>query len=182
MSEAAAWYYVGSFGQLGPLTLEQMEELIEGGVIEKSTYVWKPGMTDWLPAGHVTELLNSFKIMEPFASPPPIPGSTPPVSSPTPPQEGASIPGYRSVSMQTYGVNRTLVLPKSDKSRTLAGILQLLCPGLGRMYLGYAALGTIQLILTPITCFTLYLWSVVDGIMILSGKVRIDGYGRALED
>lgn len=182
MSEAAAWYYVGSFGQLGPLTLEQMEELIEGSVIEKSTYVWKPGMTDWLPAGHVTELLNSFKLVEPFASPPPVPGSMPPVAERPSNPSVPGAPHMQTVSIQSYGYHRSLVLPKSDKSRTLAGILQIICPGLGRMYLGYAALGVIQLVLTPLTCFAFYIWSVIDGIMILSGKVRIDGYGRALED
>ena len=55
-------------------------------------------------------------------------------------------------------------------------------PGAGRMYLGYAALGVIQLVVFPLTCFFGYIWSFVDGIMILSGKVGIDGYGRALED
>ena len=184
MSEAAAWYYVGSFGQLGPLTLEQMEELIEGGVIESSTYVWKPGMTDWLPAGHVNEFLSSFKLIEPFSSPPPIPGATPPVAQKQPdrPNNPGPQQPMQAVSIQSYGYNRNLLLPKSDKSRTLAGILQIICPGLGRIYLGYAALGVIQLVLTPLTCFAFWVWSIIDGVMILSGQVRIDGYGRALED
>ncbi len=185
MSEAAAWYYVGSFGQLGPLTLEQMEELIDGGVIEKSTYVWKPGMNDWLPAGHVTDLLNAFKLVEPFASPPPVPGSVPPVTS----QVKSSIPGMPPAAsvppntpVPTYVYNRQLMLPKSDKSRTISGVLQLFFPGLGRMYMGYAALGVIQLVVAIFTCGFAHIWSMVDGIMILGGRVRIDGYGRALED
>ena len=181
MSEAAAWYYVGSFGQLGPLTLEQMEELIDGGVIEKSTFVWKPSMNDWLPAGNVTELMTAFKLIEPMASPPPIPGSIPPqipLHSPVPVH--TSMPPVRTVAINPYGYPRTLHLPRSDKSRTIAGILQIIIPGSGRMYLGYAALGVIQFVL----CFCIIgiPWSIIDGIMILSGKVGIDGYGRAIEE
>ena len=184
MSEAAAWYYVGSFGQLGPLTLEQMEELIDGGVIEKSTYVWKPSMNDWLPAGNVTELIAAFKLIEPMASPPPLPGSIPPPAIQHAPMQlmtqMGSMPPVRPMTMQAYGVNRTLHLPRSDKSRTVAGVLQILIPGSGRMYLGYAALGVIQFVL--FFCAVGYFWSIIDGIMILSGKVGIDGYGRRIED
>jgi TM2 domain-containing membrane protein YozV len=186
MSEAAAWYYVGSFGQLGPLTLEQMEELIDGGVIEKSTYVWKPSMNDWLPAGNVTELISAFRIVEPMASPPPIPGSVPPTQVvprvPQPPQHSYSNSPSRLVTVQSQGHSRALHLPKSDKNRTVAGVLQLLIPGAGRMYLGYAALGVIQLVLFVATCGFAYVWSLTDGIMILSGRVGIDGYGCALEE
>ena len=191
MSEAAAWYYVGSFGQLGPLTLEQMEELVDGGVIEKSTYVWKPSMNDWLPAGKVTDLISAFKLVEPLESPPPVPGSSSPppqqVYAPVmnqpvfiPPMASMSSSPMRSVSMQPQGYPRALHLPKSDKSRTVAGILQLIIPGAGRMYLGYAALGVIQFVL--FFCVVGYFWSIIDGIMILSGKVGIDGYGRRIED
>jgi TM2 domain-containing membrane protein YozV len=187
MSEAASWYYVGSFGQLGPLTLEQMEELIEGGVIEKSTYVWKPGMNDWLPAGNVTDLLKSFSLIEPFASPPPVPGNLPPTAQSMPTavpgmNQPMGMPPMQTVSIQSYGHTRSLHLPRSDKSRTLSGILQLLFPGVGRMYMGYAALGVIQLVFAIGTCGLLHVWSMIDGILILSGKVRIDGYGRILED
>jgi TM2 domain-containing membrane protein YozV len=197
MSEAAAWYYVGSFGQLGPLTLEQMEELIDGSVIEKSTYVWKPSMNDWLPAGNVTELMPAFKLIEPMASPPPMPGTPPPQQQPFQiqqqqqyqapqapifqPQFSQSSSPARMVSVQPHGYPRILSLPKSDKSRTIAGVLQLVIPGAGRMYLGYAALGVIQFLFTACTLVG-YFWSLADGIMILSGKVSIDGYGRAIED
>jgi TM2 domain-containing membrane protein YozV len=191
MSEAAAWYYVGSFGQLGPLTLEQMEELIDGGVIEKSTYVWKPTMNDWLPAGNVSELMTAFKLVEPMASPPPVPGSVPPpVVRPQQVQTNFqnpvqfAQPSYpsRAISVQAHGTSRALHLPRSDKSRTIAGVLQLLIPGAGRLYLGYSALGVIQFVITFCTIGFGYIWSLVDGIMILSGKVGIDGYGCALEE
>jgi TM2 domain-containing membrane protein YozV len=70
---------------------------------------------------------------------------------------------------------------RSDRSRALAGILQLLIPGVGRIYLGYAAYGVLQLFFT--LCFGIgYLWSIIDGIVILTGGVKLDGYGRQLAD
>lgn len=73
-------------------------------------------------------------------------------------------------------------LPKSDRSRVLAGVLQLIIPGTGRMYLGYAAQGVLQLFLTPFGCGVGWLWSVIDGLIILTGGVKLDGYGRRLND
>jgi TM2 domain-containing membrane protein YozV len=70
----------------------------------------------------------------------------------------------------------------SDKDRTTAGLLSIIIPGGGRFYLGYAALGTIQLMLTFVTCGFLHVWSIIDGVLMLSGQVKIDGYGRKLED
>ena len=197
MSDLATWYYVGSFGQLGPLTKEQLEELIEGGVIEKQTYVWRAGMGDWLPASSVPELTGAFQAIEPFASPPPTPSPMQPMQ-PMPPMEqrqGSAQPNYAQPMQQippmqaqgnyprpSYGYHMPANMPRSDKSRTLSGVLQLLVPGVGRIYMGYSALGVIQLIAAIITCGTLHVWSIIDGVLILSGQVRLDGYGRALED
>src|SRR5687768_11065877 len=69
----ADWYYIGHYGQLGPLTLEQMDELVQGGVIGHDTYVWRSGMTDWLHAATVNELSSSFSAGAAFNSPPPPP-------------------------------------------------------------------------------------------------------------
>jgi TM2 domain-containing membrane protein YozV len=71
---------------------------------------------------------------------------------------------------------------RSDRSRAAAGILQLILPGVGRMYLGYLAYGVLQLLLTIMTCGLLWLWSFIDGIIILTGGVKLDGYGRQLPD
>ena len=49
------------------------------------------------------------------------------------------------------------------------------------MYLGYAAYGVLQLVFT--LCFGIgYLWSIIDGIIILTGGIKLDGYGRQLPD
>ena len=77
---------------------------------------------------------------------------------------------------QTVGI----AAPLSDKNRTVAGLLNFL-PGFGRFYLGYAAHGALQLF-TAMMCGVGFIWSIIDGIYILAGGVKFDGYGRRLED
>ena len=50
------------------------------------------------------------------------------------------------------------------------------------MYLGYAAIGVLQLVVTICTGGVGVLWPLVDGILILSGTVKHDGYGRTLKE
>ncbi len=176
------WYYIGHYGQLGPLTREQIDELVEGGVIARDTYVWRAGMDSWLPAERVRELADTFRASNPFAAPPPPPSPSsrpaPPIQAPSPsyaPQEFSPL-ASQAAYYPTFGGLR------SDRSRTAAGILQLFIPGVGRMYLGYLAYGVLQLVLTIFTCGFLHLWSFIDGVIILTGGVKLDGYGRQLND
>lgn len=69
------------------------------------------------------------------------------------------------------------------KSRITAGLLQLFTGilGIGRFYLGYTAIGVLQVIVSVITCgLGGLIWGVVDGIMILSGQVKRDGKGNEM--
>lgn len=179
------WYYIGHYGQLGPLTREQIDELIDGGVITRETYVWKTGMPDWLPADRVQDLASAFRAAESFAAPPPPPTpGVPPVASPTvaAPQVQPVRP-YGSDFAPTpamAGYSGLYSAVKSDRSRALGGVLQLILPGVGRIYLGYAAIGVLQLVLS--VCLVGYIWSIIDGIVILTGGLRMDGYGRQLQE
>ena len=85
--------------------------------------------------------------------------------------------------------------PLSDKSRVTAGVLQIvgffIAPGIGRLYLGDTKTGLTQLLVCVMGWLTMWLlvgipvvlamaiWSGIDGIMIISGKVR-DPQGRTL--
>lgn len=182
------WYYIGHYGQLGPLTREQIDELIEGGVIGRETYVWKTGMSDWLPADRIAELAPAFQSAESFATPPPPPGSG---SRPTAPTQSAPPTTTAVAPMRPYGSDYGVTpamagysglysTVKSDRSRALSGVLQLILPGVGRIYLGYAAIGVLQLVLAM--CFVGYIWSIIDGIIILTGGLKMDGYGRQLSE
>lgn len=182
------WYYIGHYGQLGPLTRDQIDELVQGGVIARDTYVWRQGMDNWLPADRVSELSESFRAAQPFAPPPPPP--TPGFRAPAPPVQSTTtsfVPSPFFVPQESTPAPGPAYYPtfggiQSDRSRTAAGILQLFLPGVGRMYLGYLAYGVLQLVVTVGTCGFLYLWSFIDGIVILTGGLKMDGYGRSLRD
>ncbi|MFE3850569.1 TM2 domain-containing protein [Streptomyces griseorubiginosus] len=68
--------------------------------------------------------------------------------------------------------------PYSDKSKIIAGILQLTLGGfgVGRFYLGNVGMGLAQLF----TCGGLGVWSLVDGILLLTGNDHTDEHGRIL--
>jgi TM2 domain-containing membrane protein YozV len=74
--------------------------------------------------------------------------------------------------------------PLSDKSKLVAGLLQLFLGslGVGRFYLGYTGIGFAQLAITIFTLgFAGWIWPLIDAILILTGKVA-DAQGRALRD
>ncbi|MEQ1821952.1 MAG: DUF4339 domain-containing protein [Fimbriimonadaceae bacterium] len=180
----ADWFYIGNYGQLGPLTKEQLDELIEGGVVVRDTYVWKSGMPQWVPAESVHELASAFRSIDPLMAPPPPPSPGMPVM-PQPMMQSApgyAVPPYQqgAYAMNPYG-HAHLAQLKSDKSRITAGILNIIIPGSGRIYLGFSATGVLQLVLSICTGGVLWLWPLVDGIMMLTGAVKLDGYGRVLD-
>lgn len=158
------WYYVGQYGQLGPLSEEQMLELAESRVIEADTLVWKTGMGDWVTASSVP----AFAAFMRTSQPPPVPLGPPAkaYAAPAPPAWNAGLHAGAVVS---------------PCNRVLGGILQII-PGVGRMYLGYLAIGVLQLILSVCSCGLLAIWPIVDGVLILAGAVKFDGYGRILKD
>lgn len=178
---AAEWYYIGHYGEIGPLEREQIEELIDGGVITTSTYVWRAGMTDWIPAERVPELQAIVRKVTAH-TPPPLPGTRPTPPTVAPPVAGIPGPATPSFVPAPGGPGAFAPYPllKSDKSRIAGGILQLVIPGVGRIYLGYAAIGVLQLLLS--LCGVGVVWAWIDGVIILAGGVRLDGYGRELNE
>ena len=70
-------------------------------------------------------------------------------------------------------------VPAMNKSRIAAGILGLLVGGLGvhNFYLGFYVRGVVQLVLTFLSCGAASVWGVVEGILILSGRINYDAQG-----
>ncbi|WP_432134872.1 MULTISPECIES: TM2 domain-containing protein [unclassified Streptomyces] len=68
--------------------------------------------------------------------------------------------------------------PYSDKSKIVAGILQLFLGslGIGRFYVGSVGVGVAQLL----TCGGLGVWALIDGILFLTSNDRTDAQGRVL--
>ncbi|MGN2640259.1 TM2 domain-containing protein [Nocardia takedensis] len=73
--------------------------------------------------------------------------------------------------------------PLSDKQKLTAGLLQIFLGafGVGRFYLGYTGLGIAQIAVVWLTCGIGGIWPLIDGIMMLTGKVP-DSDGRPLRD
>jgi len=42
----ASWYYAKDGAQLGPVDEGTFASLVESGVVQRHTLVWRPGMTD----------------------------------------------------------------------------------------------------------------------------------------
>ncbi|KPI13367.1 hypothetical protein OK074_8801, partial [Actinobacteria bacterium OK074] len=68
--------------------------------------------------------------------------------------------------------------PYSDKSKIVAGVLQLFLGsfGVGRFYIGNVGIGIAQLF----TCGGLGIWALIDGIILLAGNNGTDSDGRIL--
>ena len=72
-------------------------------------------------------------------------------------------------------------LGPSDKSRVVAGLLQILLPfGVGRFYIGHNGIGVAQLLLVLFTCGIAVIWPIIDGIVLLIAG-GTDSYGRRLQ-
>lgn len=123
----------------------------------------------------------------PDGYPPPYPqqGGYPPPPPPGGYQQGGYPPPYYDPSAP-YGRHPVTGEPLSDKSKLVAGLLQLLgllgLVGIGRMYLGQTGLGIAQLLVGLVTCGVgALVWGIVDAVLIFSDKVR-DSQGLPLRD
>ncbi len=85
-----------------------------------------------------------------------------------------------------YGRHPLTGEPLSDKSKTVAGLLQLIglfgLVGIGRIYLGETGLGIAQLVVGIVTCGVgAVVWGIIDAVLIFTDKVR-DSEGRPLRE
>lgn len=136
----------------------------------------------------------------PYGQQPPPPSYEPPTyeapQAPQPPQAPPP-PGYATYGAQPtpgapygapmgqpgapYGVHPVTGVPYSDKTKLIAGLLQILVPlGIGRFYMGHTGTGVAQLLVAIFTCGIGCLWSIIDGILILVGD-PVDAQGRPLK-
>jgi len=95
---------------------------------------------------------------------------------------GAMMP-MGSSAAAPYGVDPVTGMPFSDKTKMVAGLLQIFLGsfGAGRFYTGHMGLAFAQIAATWLTCGVGAIWPLIDGIMMLTGKVT-DAQGRPLRD
>jgi len=87
-----------------------------------------------------------------------------------PPQPGYATGPYGASPQAPYGIHPPTGLPYSDKSKLIAGLLQIFLGGfgIGRFYLGDTKTGVWQIVVTVLTCGIGSLWGLIDGIIILA--------------
>ncbi|WP_426350717.1 TM2 domain-containing protein [Alloiococcus sp. CFN-8] len=68
------------------------------------------------------------------------------------------------------------------KSRIIAGLLGVFLGFLGvhRFYLGYKEIGTLQIVVTILTCFVGGVWGVLEGVLIFLKIMDTDALGNQL--
>ena len=100
---------------------------------------------------------------------------------PPPPPPFPHHPGTWGVSPAApYGVHPPTGVPYSEKSKIVAGLLQILLPlGIGRFYIGDTKTCVLQLVVTVVTCGIGSLWPFIDGIVMLVTDSR-DAQGYML--
>jgi hypothetical protein len=88
---------------------------------------------------------------------------------------------YAPQALAPYGIDPLTGVPYSDKSKLVAGLLQIFLGGLGigRFYLGNVGMAIAQILVTWITFGFGGLWPLIDGIVLLTGHPR-DRAGRPL--
>lgn len=93
--------------------------------------------------------------------------------------------GYSSNGNSNNGVT-TNNSSTTQKSKIAAGLLGIFLGAYGvhNFYLGYTGKAIAQLLITILSCFTLSLissvWGLIEGIMILTGSIKVDGNGQPL--
>ncbi len=55
------WFYLRDGAEIGPITLDDLRALIDGGSLNAENWVWHQGMERWLPISEVSELSGQAK-------------------------------------------------------------------------------------------------------------------------
>jgi TM2 domain-containing membrane protein YozV len=139
------------------------------------------------PEAHPEAQSGDQSVPPPYGQPAPPPyeqQQPPPYQQPyqqqPPPGAGYGMP-YGASPAAPYGVHPVTGAPYSDKSKLVAGLLQIFLGGfgVGRFYLGDTKTGVWQIVVTVLTCGIGSIWGLIDGIIILATD-STDSQGRPL--
>lgn len=133
--------------------------------------------------------------------PPPPPQGSFPYSAPNNAGQFAGPPSAYGDPSAPNGRHPVSGEPLSDKSKIIAGLLQLLgiigVLGIGRFYIGQNSMGTTQLIvgivcawvIPAVSCGFLFfsafvpvIWGIIEGVMLMTGNGQRDSKGLLLRD
>jgi len=161
------WLSIGDGKTYGPYTVAELQRCRLEGRVGFDAKICQQGDNEagneagneWLPASTVLD----------FGAPP----TSPPTSPPPPP------PPATATGAQFH---------PNAKSKVAAGVLGILLGSLGihNFYLGYTGKGLAQLLITVLTCgygaCISWIWGLIEGILILTGSITVDGNGVPMRD
>ena len=121
----------------------------------------------------------------PSAEQPPPPAEQqvpPPYGQPAAPPPAGGYAPYGASPAAPWGVHPVTGVPYSDKSKLVAGLLQIFLGGfgIGRFYIGDNKTAVWQIVVTVLTCGIGSLWGLIDGIIMLATDNVTDAQGRPL--
>ena len=149
------WLSVGDGKTYGPYTVEELIQHRREGRLGVAAQLCPEGGSTWIPATSVLEF-GAVTGAPPTLPPPPLP----------------------------YAPN----MDPRAKSKVAAGVLGILLGALGihNFYLGYTGKAVAQLLITVLTCgwgsIFSGIWGLIEGILILTGSIAVDGNGVPLRD
>jgi hypothetical protein len=143
----------------GRLEPHEFEERMTAAYVARTADELDRLFDDLPRAGHPAHPGPSTGSRAPVAHPGSLPPATPHSGAPGVPDPHAP-----------YGRDPLTGQPYSDRSKVVAGLLQLFLPfGIGRLYSGHTGIGVAQLLLTLFFGIGA-IWAFVDGIVILAGR------------
>lgn len=136
-----------------------------------------------------------YPAQQPYNGQPQAPQAAPQQPYAAPPQAPQPPYPYGAPQQQPYGVPQQpyvpapiMVDPSMQKSKMAAGLLGIFLGSFGvhNFYLGYTGKAVAQLLITVLTCgfgaFVSSIWGLVEGIMLLTGSINVDGKNIPLKD
>ena len=116
MSDSQQWYLAIGGHQVGPIGVQEVIAQIRNGSIQPNTYVFTPGMADWIPASKIEFFRGYFD------------GSSAPASIPKPPGRTA-----HEIDFKIYGEELQFVEVELDPGESAvaeAGAMMYMTPGI----------------------------------------------------
>jgi uncharacterized protein (TIGR00266 family) len=116
MSDSQQWYLAIGGHQVGPIGVQEVIGQIRNGSIQPNTYVFTPGMADWIPASKIEFFRGYFD------------GSSAPASIPKPPGRTA-----HEIDFKIYGEELQFVEVELDPGESAvaeAGAMMYMTPGI----------------------------------------------------
>jgi TM2 domain-containing membrane protein YozV len=170
--DSEEWYLQTEDGETyGPIPRAELDEWHEEGRISAECQLLKDGTDQWQWASDIYSDLEEESGEAPSEEDSPFGGFGGATSTPS-----ATTTSTASKSTKSSGSTGEV----GDKSKLVAGLLALFLGNVGvhRFYLGYTGMGVAMLC----TCGGCGFWSLIEAIMIFTGKFNEDASGKLLKD